>query len=206
MGVRIIKDVNRVPDILRELKYLETHAIQVGVFAEEGQFMLTLAGVHEFGMTITPKNGQWLTIPSPVVKDGETAKDFKGLFRPKLANGELGRVLARKTESGFEVMFYLVESVEIPERSFLRWTFDNRQVELEELAVKGIMGVLAGKTTAKTLLETLGAWLQGQVQDRIVDISDPPNAEITKARKKSSNPLIDTGRLKDSITYRVVSA
>ena len=50
----------------------------------------------------------------------------------------------------------------------------------------------------------LGLRIQRDVQRTIRNLSDPPNSPITIHNKKSSNPLIDTGRLRQSVTYKVV--
>lgn len=45
----------------------------------------------------------------------------------------------------------------------------------------------------------LGLRMKADVQNKIVALRDPPNAPVTIARKQSSNPLIDTGQLLNSI-------
>ena len=70
------------------------------------------------------------------------------------------------------------------------------------------------------LAELLGALVQGEYQQEITDLKEPPNAEVTVKGglirsyhgkiiwikgKKSSNPLIDTGTLRTAITYEVVT-
>ena len=57
----------------------------------------------------------------------------------------------------------------------------------------------------KTAWERLGALIVADIQEQITDISSPPNAPSTIQQKGSSNPLIDTGGLRQRITYRVVS-
>ena len=49
----------------------------------------------------------------------------------------------------------------------------------------------------------LGALAQGHMQAEIVSLRSPANAPSTIARKGSSNPLIDEGRYRRSITYKV---
>ena len=50
----------------------------------------------------------------------------------------------------------------------------------------------------------LGVSQQGAVQKSMVDLREPENAESTIARKKGkTNPLIDTGRMNRSVTYKV---
>jgi hypothetical protein len=43
----------------------------------------------------------------------------------------------------------------------------------------------------------------GVIKQRIANGIAPPNSPYTIARKGSSKPLIDTGQLRNSITYQV---
>ena len=49
----------------------------------------------------------------------------------------------------------------------------------------------------------LGEKVVADVQRKIVALKDPPNAPSTIAKKGSANPLIDTGRLRQSIDFEV---
>ena len=50
----------------------------------------------------------------------------------------------------------------------------------------------------------IGVSHQGAIQKSIVSLTSPENAESTKKAKGSTNPLIDTGFYKNSITFKVV--
>ena len=52
--------------------------------------------------------------------------------------------------------------------------------------------------------EQLGLLVQAAIQRRVVELRTPPNAPATIKAKKSSNPLIDTGLLLTSVTWRLV--
>lgn len=91
----------------------------------------------------------------------------------------------------------------VPARSFMRSTFDERRAELVEVQRKALDAVAAGKMTTEQALHVIGEWFQGAVQKKIVDLRDPPNAPATIEAKGSSNPLIDTGQLRQSITHEV---
>lgn len=96
-------------------------------------------------------------------------------------------------------------SIVIPERSFLRSTFDDKSTEWLKFIQKRIPKVIAGEMQARQLMELLGAKIVSDIQKKLKQIKDPPNAPSTIAAKGSSNPLIDTGGLRMRITYRVVS-
>lgn len=93
----------------------------------------------------------------------------------------------------------------IPERPFFRNAIVGADKELMPVLKKGIDPrdmALDHITAAK-----LGLVMQARVQRSITDLSSPPNAPSTTAPrplgKGSSNPLIDTGFMRQSTTYKV---
>lgn len=52
-------------------------------------------------------------------------------------------------------------------------------------------------------LGLVGMKIKQDIQKEIIDLKEPPNSPATIARKKSSNPLVDTGHMGDSVTYKV---
>ena len=88
---------------------------------------------------------------------------------------------------------------EIPERPFFRQAI--RRIE------SGLSETLAGQVENGRLdpaaAGRVGAWASAIVQDSIVRLRTPPNSPATIARKRSSNPLIDTGHMRQSVTWKV---
>ncbi|MGY3186451.1 hypothetical protein [Lysinibacillus sp. TE18511] len=95
-------------------------------------------------------------------------------------------------------------TITIPERSFIRTTFDEKNEEWFNFFKKQIKRVIAFEMDPKTSFERLGARMVGDIQKKITDLDAPPNAPSTIAKKGSSNPLIDTGGLRMRVTYKVV--
>ena len=93
----------------------------------------------------------------------------------------------------------------IPERSFIRSTFDEKNEQWFNFVKKRMPAVLTGTMPVKRLMELLGEKIVSDIKKKIKDIDDPPNAASTIAQKGSSSPLIDTGGLRMRITYKVVS-
>lgn len=92
----------------------------------------------------------------------------------------------------------------VPERSYIRSTATAKQDDWSELAARAMADAIADPHgDPRRALELLGAVMQGDIQQAIVDIRTPPNAPETIRRKKSDNPLIDTGRLRSAITWVV---
>lgn len=89
----------------------------------------------------------------------------------------------------------------IPERPALR--IANKENE------KTLLTLIKRTVDPETMVITkrigglIGANHQGATQKSIIRLSNPANAEKTKKAKKSSNPLIDTGFYKNSITFKV---
>ncbi|MGE7988950.1 hypothetical protein [Lysinibacillus fusiformis] len=95
-------------------------------------------------------------------------------------------------------------SIVLPERSFLRTTFDEKNDEWFKFVKKQMPKLLNEQMNARTICERLGAKMVGDIQIKLTQLSDPPNAPSTIAQKGSSNPLIDSGGLRMRITYKVV--
>lgn len=94
----------------------------------------------------------------------------------------------------------------IPERSFIRSTlFENRPM-IVELIKEMKTKIYSGKMTVDKALDIIGLQLQTLIRGKIQDGDPawPPNTDETIKRKGSSKPLIDTGQLLKSITYKKV--
>lgn len=93
-------------------------------------------------------------------------------------------------------------SVHVPARSFLRSTFDEKLLSYERFMSRNL-GSLGTKFSGAQLLELLGMKMTSDIKRTIVKLREPQNAPSTIRQKKSSNPLIDKGRLRQSIDYEV---
>ncbi|MFT9496374.1 hypothetical protein [Anaerosolibacter sp.] len=199
-----VKDTSRIPDLLKELEYLKNHEVQIGIFGEDDSFMAMIASVHEFGATIRPK-GKYLTIPLKAELRDVKPRDIpEELFVPKGTN-----VLARKAdnEKGFEALYALVKEVKIPERSFIRSAFDENKTAMEKYIQKLLIQLLNGEITGQQLLDKVGLYCEGKIKKKIRDLKDPPKSSITLTLEgpDKNNPLIETGRMRQSVVYKVVS-
>lgn len=94
-------------------------------------------------------------------------------------------------------------TIVIPERSFLRATIDQYRDAITRRDVLLAQGYVLGKFELKPSLELLGQYVVGLIKQRIANGIAPPNSPWTIAQKGSSKPLIDTGQLRNSITYQV---
>lgn len=97
------------------------------------------------------------------------------------------------------------KNVVIPERSFLRSTYDTNRLKYKRVLRVLYGDVLLGYKTVEGALALFGERVVGDVKRKITAIKFPPNAPSTIARKKGrDNPLIETGlNLKARIAKKV---
>ena len=86
----------------------------------------------------------------------------------------------------------------IPARPFLDVSIAQKQGDL----MARVNSDLRRGLTPDKAMDRLGARAVGIVQKYITDLRTPPNSPRTIARKGSSNPLIDTGLMRQSVTYQ----
>lgn len=93
----------------------------------------------------------------------------------------------------------------VPERSFIRATFEDREVQEAQRATSATLarGLIAERMSVQQALQRLGLWAVAQIKKRIKDHIPPPLKQATIDRKGSSTPLVDTGQLINSITFEV---
>lgn len=91
----------------------------------------------------------------------------------------------------------------IPARPFLQNAVDQNQAEILKRLKGSLKLISEGQVSPETQLNRIGAYLVGLVQREITDLRTPPNAPATIRKKKSDNPLIDTGRLRQSVTFEI---
>ena len=115
---------------------------------------------------------------------------------PARAGGEASNVtIALVHEFGSPAM-------NIPERSYLRSTVDKNRAKYHAEIKRIAAGVLDGKSDVQAL-NLLGMRGAADVKATIREGIDPPLKPETIARKGSSLPLVDTGQLINSITWKL---
>jgi hypothetical protein len=77
---------------------------------------------------------------------------------------------------------------------------------VQEICKRVAKAVIEGKLEIEQAAQLLGIWGVKEVQ-RIIALSlEPPNRPATIARKGSDTTLVDTGQLRQNISYRIESA
>ena len=87
----------------------------------------------------------------------------------------------------------------IPERSFIRSTFEENKNQIAALSAAEAKAIIEGRKTVETSLLQLGLYHVGQIQAKIHSNIPPPNTQETIDRKGSSVTLINTVQLVQSI-------
>lgn len=89
----------------------------------------------------------------------------------------------------------------IPSRPFMRDSVDKHEGEIKAFIEGQFRLLVAGKTNAEGIMRAIGVFQKGLVQREIVDGEFVPNAPATIRRKKSDKPLIDTGKMRQSVNF-----
>lgn len=87
----------------------------------------------------------------------------------------------------------------IPQRSFLRETFDKNRKKYDRVLAKGVKGVVKAKDDPRKKLFVLGETARTDIIDRIDAGDFEPLLPATIKRKGSDKPLVDKGILRASI-------
>jgi len=91
----------------------------------------------------------------------------------------------------------------IPARPFMKQAFDTKKNLINGYKKILINRIYKRQISVERALWKLGLFHQKNVKTIFTQGRFQPNKPMTKARKKSSRPLIDTGRLRNSIDYEV---
>lgn len=91
----------------------------------------------------------------------------------------------------------------IPSRPFLAQTVDQQGEAIKQASAEMVVQVVEGKMKGKQALKNIGVLVKGAVQHQMVEGEFVPNAPSTVQRKGSDKPLIDTGQLRQGVSYQI---
>lgn len=91
----------------------------------------------------------------------------------------------------------------IPERSFMRSTYDEKQQEWNKTLDKIVNSVIEGDVDIAKKISLVGEQVVNDIKEKIDSNIPPVLSEATIKRKGSSRTLIDTGIMRASITYKI---
>lgn len=93
-------------------------------------------------------------------------------------------------------------TVHIPTRPFLRMSVDDNASKIKSFLQEKKKDLVRG-ISAEQVLKEIGIFQKDLIQEKITDGSFTPNAASTVKKKGSSKPLIDTGRMRQSVNYEI---
>lgn len=114
-----------------------------------------------------------------------------------ISNAQLGALL----NYGNETNTLHGNPAPIPPRP---WLVPGVQSATQDIIDASADAIANGLTPDQTLNQ-IGAFAAGATQQYMTDLREPPNSPYTIEQKGSSNPLIDTGALRASVTWKVTS-
>lgn len=226
--MRVLRDTVRpeLDRIKRELAALRSLQIHVGIMGDSKSDLLMIAHVHEYGATITAKNVRNLTIPlTDEAKKAGSPRSFNDLeWVPGRQPGVSFLVRPRKRKArskdhrtvtdtistrseydprDYDWLYMLVKSVNIPERSFIRASFDAGRAELSAACKEAVTNIIRKGWTAQQAADHVGKIATNMTRQFMNAGLEPPKSKITKLTTTQEQPLFDTGRLIGSIAYKV---
>lgn len=214
-----------LPELLRirgELAKLNGCAIHVGIQGDADSDILTIARVHEFGATIHAKNAKNLCIPIHKESYDKSPRDFPDLFFIRSDNGYLLGVEEDKTkrrkkssshddygveDKQLKLLFLLLPSVTIPERSFIRAGYDANRDRLAAECQRVVGEIIRNGMTAETAVDQIGIFAVEAIQQFMNDPGNfKPKGKIQRERAPgtANSPLTVTKRMINSITFNPV--
>lgn len=151
---------------------------------------------HRIEVGIVNGDGE-LQMIAIVNNDGTTirAKRAPYLMIPYHVDGKLK--FARKKEVTIPARRFLERTVT---RHESRWQSETMQFFARISEQEHVAGSAMGE------LDKLGRMITDQMKDEITRFKVPHNAPLTVANKGKDDALVDTGALRDAISYRIVSA
>lgn len=88
----------------------------------------------------------------------------------------------------------------MPSRPFLRKSVDENGERINSFLRSKKDDIVRG-VPAERILNEIGIFQKDLIQEKITEGSFEPNKESTVRKKGSSKPLIDTGRMRQSVNY-----
>jgi hypothetical protein len=147
--------------------------------------------------TVTESDPNW---------DRELLKQLKRLEKNAVAVGIHADSGSHEESAGAtvaEVGFYNeYGTAKIPERSFMRSTLKEKVKQYQAALKKVAKSAINNPSSARVNMGKVGQIVSNDIQNKIVSLRTPPNAKGTIAKKGTTNPLIASGQMVNSIKWK----
>lgn len=98
------------------------------------------------------------------------------------------------------------KNIRIPERNFFRGGIQAKQRNIQSFIEGQLEKLFTFRISLNQFYNSVGQYAAQSIQEYLTDLRVPPNHPFTLERKKpKTNPLINTGHLRESITYKIES-
>lgn len=102
-----------------------------------------------------------------------------------------------------KAFFHEFGTTHIPPRPFIRPAFDRNERLILKALERGLIQVTEGKRSIAQAADKIGSMIARLIKEEIDRLKTPPLEAATIADKDSSKLLVETGKMKRSITHRV---
>ena len=133
------------------------------------------------------------------------AKIERGLQGPKAVKVGFPKGKAEADVVSIAIWNHFGTSRGIPARPFITIAMFKNRRQIRAALRKIAKAQVADGTPVSRSLPKLGAYGAGMIQDQIAANTPPPNAPSTIRQKGSSRTLIDTGRMRQSVTWALIA-
>ncbi len=170
-------------------KFTTDAFVTVGIHEDAGQHEsdditnAQLGAVHEFGADIDHPGGTSFGFASKAAADRNEVRFLK------------------KGKGFIELGVTGPHKINIPARPWLSPGVQSGNEEYLQI----IAAAIDAGNPLRQALEQVGVVAASKVQLYMTQLKQPPNAASTIKKKGSSNPLIDSGALRQSVTFKVTS-
>lgn len=162
---------------------------------------MVTVGIHEEAGNVEPGEltmaglGAMLNFGATIKHPGGTSYGYA-----TKAAADRDEVRFLRTGSGYmEIGVTQPHDINIPAREWLEPGVASASDEITQTIEDG----LSADRSMDAILETIGVVAAGAVKVYMTELKTPPNAASTIRKKGSSNPLIDTGAMRASVTSKV---
>lgn len=91
----------------------------------------------------------------------------------------------------------------IPERPFMRQTFDKVAPEIQKKKKEGMNQMIFDGVKPSKVLSRIGNFYRQEIRNAIANKEFKPNSASTIKRKGSETPLLDTGKMQQSLQVEI---
>jgi len=96
-------------------------------------------------------------------------------------------------------------TTKIPARPFMRFTFEKNKSVYERLLTNIVNDIVYDRVDLDYAYNALGERVSRDIKREIKEWKDPPNAASTIAKKGRDDPLVDTGDMMRSVSYKLTT-